>query len=198
MPESPTENCASCGVVPRPYDSIVYGSSDGPSRLLCGRCFNLEVAHRSGLIDFEHIDFEPVTMSDVSGCAHVFEMRTRLFGDGILIDAIESSDDDRSEGYSFRIIGDEKGDLFELFGKLVGKMRRALAQSHLEADAYGLQIREPGIVRGRIECDLSGGTELPMVVIDGRNVSWETFGHMITTYQGFQFKLEIRDLSDEI
>lgn len=55
-----------------------------------------------------------------------------------------------------------------------------------------------GIVRARIESDPEGETGMPVVVIDGRNISWDEFGRMVATYTGFQFKLELHDLSDEI
>lgn len=198
MPEKTPNSCESCGVAPRPFDSVLYGSSDGgPSRLLCGRCFNLEAARRGGLVDFEHIDFEPLTMSDAHGREHVFQFRTHLFAAGVTIDAIEFNED-QSEGYCFKVIGDEEGDLFELLARLVTKMRRGLANSHLEEGRHGLQIGDPGIVRARIESDPEGETEMPVVVIDGRNISWNEFGRMVATYTGFQFKLEMHDLSDEI
>ena len=57
---------------PRDVDSVIHGSCVGPSRLLCGRCSNLEAARRSGLVDFVRIEFEPLTMSDVRGHEHAF------------------------------------------------------------------------------------------------------------------------------
>jgi len=198
MPETTPNSCDSCGVAPRPFDSVFYGSSDGgPSLLLCGRCFNLEAARLGGLVDFEHVDFQPLTMSDALGRGHVFQFRTHLFATGVTIDAIEFNED-QSEGYCFKVIGDEEGDLFELLARLVTKMRRGLANSHLEEGRHGLQISDPGIVRARIESDLEGETDMPVVVIDGRNISWNEFGRMVATYTGFQFKLEMHDLSDEI
>ena len=94
MRERTSNSCESCGVEPRPFDSVRYGRSDGgPSRLLCGRCFNLEAARRGGLADFEDIDFEPLTMSDAHGREHVFQFRTHLFAAGVAIDAIEFNED---------------------------------------------------------------------------------------------------------
>ena len=197
MPEKTSNACESCGVAPRPFDSVNYGSEGTPSRLLCGRCFNLEVARLGGLVDFEHIDFEPLTMSDAHGRAHVFQFRTHLFAAGIAIDAIEFNED-QSEGYCFKVIGPEEGDLFELLARLVIKMRRGLATSHLEDGRHGLQISDPGIVRARIDSHPDGETDMPVVVIDGRNISWDEFGRMVATYMGFQFKLELHDPSDEI
>ena len=197
MPDEIPNTCESCGVVPRPVDSVLYGSYGGPSRLLCGRRFNLEAARRGGLVDFEHVDFEPLTMSDASSREHVFQLRTRLFAAGVAINAIELNED-QSEGYCFQVIGDEEDDLLELLARLVTKMRRGLAHSHLEEGAHGLQISDPGIVRARIQSDPEGETDMPVVVIDGRNISWDEFGRMVATYMGFQFKLELHDLSDEI
>ena len=197
MPEKTSNSCESCGVAPRPFDSVLYGSDSGPSRLLCGRCFNLEAARRGGLVDFEHIDFEPLTMSDTHGREHLFQFRTHLFAAGVTIDAIEFNED-QSEGYCFKVIGHEEGDLLELLARLVTKMRRGLANSHLEESTHGLQISDRGIVRARIDSDPEGETDMPVVVIDGRNISWDDFGRMVATYMGFQFKLELHDLSDEI
>jgi hypothetical protein len=39
---------------------------------------------------------------------------------------------------------------------------------------------------------------VPLLVIDGREVSWDTFGRMLMAFEGWQLKLEIRDKSDEI
>ena len=59
-------------------------------------------------------------------------------------------------------------------------------------------------VKGKIEADMSdpsdlyGATTLPMMVIDGREVSWEQFGEMLMTFEGFQFKLQIIDKSEDL
>ena len=37
-----------------------------------------------------------------------------------------------------------------------------------------------------------------MLVIDGREVSWEEFGRMLMTFEGWQFRMEIRDRSEEV
>jgi hypothetical protein len=54
------------------------------------------------------------------------------------------------------------------------------------------------LVRGRIAWDDEHDGRLPLLVIDGREVSWEAFGRMLMTFEGWQFKLEIRDRSEEI
>ena len=39
---------------------------------------------------------------------------------------------------------------------------------------------------------------MPLVVIDGQEVSWEQFGQMLMTFEGWQFRMEITDRSEEI
>jgi hypothetical protein len=39
---------------------------------------------------------------------------------------------------------------------------------------------------------------LPVVVIDGRDVPWAEFGRMVAAFEGWQFKLEFRDMSEEL
>jgi hypothetical protein len=46
--------------------------------------------------------------------------------------------------------------------------------------------------------DLYGATPLPMMVIDGREVSWEQFGEMLMSFEGFQFNLQIIDKSKDL
>ncbi len=38
----------------------------------------------------------------------------------------------------------------------------------------------------------------PLLVIDGREISWEAFGRMLMTFGGWQFQMEIGDLSEEV
>jgi hypothetical protein len=85
-----------------------------------------------------------------------------------------------------------------LLGRLIEKIRRALAVKHIADSEHGLQITEPLVVRGRIDWDAEQGGSTPLLVIDGREISWDEFGRMISGFEGFQFKLEIRDKSEEI
>jgi hypothetical protein len=93
-------------------------------------------------------------------------------------------------------------ELFELFGKLFERIRRALNRKHIywSETTKNWQITDDDLVRGKIDCDLDSPDyeRLPLIVIDGREISWSKFGQMLMTYEGFNFKLEIFDRSDEI
>jgi hypothetical protein len=53
------------------------------------------------------------------------------------------------------------------------------------------------VVRGRIEWDQDEDGRVPLLVIDGRGITWDQFGRMLMTFEGWQFKLEILDNSEE-
>ncbi|NRF72243.1 hypothetical protein HLB44_35190 [Aquincola sp. S2] len=189
--------CDACGQPTQAYDVVNYGSIETGYRKLCGGCFNADVAERAGLDDFKHVRFEPIEMSDASGRAHEFHFRARLFGSGVALDAFELRDG-HPAGYQFQGIGEPEGDLLVLLGRLIEKMRRSLAVQHLEDSDLGLQVSDRQVVRGKIECDLDDEDRMPLVVIDGREVSWAELGRMVMTFEGSQFKLEFRDMSDEL
>lgn len=188
--------CSECGQSTPGYDIVNCGSVEKGYRRLCNRCSNSEIAKSDGLDKFEHLNFEPVRLGDCSGQPHDFHFRTRLFGPGVALDAFELHGGFPA-GYQFQIIGDPEDDLLALLGRLIDRMRRALSIKHLKDGELGLQIADR-VVRGKIEWDDSEDGQVPLVVIDGREITWEQFGHMLMTFEGFQFKLEIRDQSEEL
>ena len=170
----------------------------GPYRQLCNRCHNRVVAEATGLVGFEDARFDPMSLPDSSGKAHEFHFRTNLFLPGVAIDAFELRDGNRA-GYSFQIIGNPKEDLLVLFGRLIEKMRRALAIKHLVNGEDGqLRIADNSVVRARIEWNEEDEGRTPMLVIDGEEIDWDEFGRMLMGFEGWQFKLRIADQSEEL
>jgi hypothetical protein len=188
--------CATCGQVTPDHDIVNYGSIEDGYRELCNQCLNAEVAKSDGLDKFEHVRFEPVELADCTGEAHVFHFRTRLFGPGVALDAFELRDG-HPGGYQFQIIGDPQEDLLVLLGRLIEKIRRALAVKHVKDGELGLQIADHLVVQGRIGWDAAQDGRIPLLVVDGREITWEEFGRMMLTCEGWQFRLEIRDKSEE-
>ncbi len=156
-----------------------------------------EVAQLGDLAGFEHIQFEPIVMTDISGDTHEFHFRTLLRGTHVALDAFELLDEHPS-GYRFQMIGGPEDDLMGLFGKLIEKMRHALSIKHLEDGELGLQITDHQIVRGLVEWDDASDGRMPLLLIDGRQITWEEFGLMLMSFEGWQFKLEMRDISEEL
>lgn len=191
-----TDLCDTCGAPILGYNSVHYGSIEGGYRDLCSRCFNAEVA-ASGDIDFQHVEFQPLEMVDATGEAHRFHFRLHLLGDRVSLEAFELKDD-APVGYQFQILDEPEVDLFALLARLVARMHRTLAQQHLEHQrGFGLCVKD-FLVRGRIDCDLESDERVPLLVIDGKEISWERFGRMLMPFEGWQFKLELLDRSDEL
>jgi hypothetical protein len=187
--------CESCGGFVKDFDTIQL-SSEGKTTLLCSKCYNEFVAKDMGL-DFQHVDFDPITLQDIDGVSHKFEFRTHIFGKNVSIEAFEVQNS-KLKGYQFSISGDAEDDILHVFGKLFEKMRRALGKKHIEKSNFTrFQITNDGVVRGQIIWDDNEDGRVPCLVIDGKELSWEEFGRMLTTYEGFNFKLEIFERFDE-
>ena len=188
--------CHACHARVASNDVIHAGSMETGYRDLCSRCFN-EKMTRIGQFESEQVNFQPIDIPDAAGVKRRFHFRLLHLGDRVTLDALEVQDGERA-GYEFQILGYAEADLVELMARLVERMRRALALRHLvDDDLVGCSIADK-IVRARISCDLGSDDRIPLLVIDGREVSWEQFGQMLMTFEGWQFKLEIKDPSEEV
>lgn len=184
--------CEECGLLVPNYDRAILVSDERQGQDLCSACFNLEMARNLGIENFTNVCFDPVEMVDAAGVRHLFHFRSRIFGDMLTIEALELQEGEVS-GYQFQVDGQPDDDQFVLLGRLIEKMRRALAVRYLVEDKqYGLQIANYR-VGGRFDWDEETEGELPLLVIDGREVSWQELGFMLASYEGWQFKLEILD-----
>jgi hypothetical protein len=85
-----------------------------------------------------------------------------------------------------------------LLGQLIQKIRRALSTKHLVDGQFGLQIADDRVVRGKIEWDVDQDGRVPLLVIDGREITWDEMGRMLMSFEGWQFKLTVADKSDEL
>lgn len=189
--------CECCSQITPSYDIVNFGSMESGYRQLCSECFNMEVAKLDGLEGFEHTKFEPVGLPDCTGEVHEFQFRIKLFGTGVALDAFELRDG-QPAGYEFQIIGNPKDDLLVLLGRLIEKIRRALSIRHLIDSKHGLQIADNRVVRGMIECDNAHNGRIPLLIVDGREITWDEFGRMLMSFEGWQFKLNIGDKSEEL
>lgn len=113
--------CEGCGKPIAPFGSVQLGSIEKGYRHLCLACYNTHMAQRCG-VNFQHTEFQPVTLTDVDGVAHRFEFTLRLLGDGVELRAHEIQDAPIA-GYEFSVIGlDPEGEPLELFRQLFEKM----------------------------------------------------------------------------
>jgi hypothetical protein len=189
-------SCDACGTAVPAYDVVNYGSIEQGYRELCSRCFNIEVAGALGLERFEHVRLHPVVMTDCAGERHEFHFRMRLLGTMVTLDAFELRAGEPG-GYQFQILGKPNDEPLFLLSRLIERMRRSLSIKHLVRSEYGMQIADQTVC-GRIEWDESADGRVPLLVIDGQEVSWEELGRMLMSFEGWQLRLAIRERSEEV
>ena len=113
------------------------------------------------------------------------------------IDAFELHDGSPA-GYGFRVIGDPDDDPLELLATLLAKLCRALAHSDLKDTHHGPQANDRLILHGTAHSKPDEDHRTPMLVIDGREISWDELGRRVAAFEGWQFKLQFRDRSEEV
>ena len=194
--QSNTTVCEACGTAVPSYDVVSYGSIERGYRELCNRCFNAEVARVLGLERFEHVRLQPIVITDCAGEKHEFHFGIRLLGHLMALDAFELKAGVPG-GYQFEILGEPDGEPWPLLGSLVERMRRSLSVRYLESSEDGVRIADQTVC-GRIEWDASGDGRVPLLVIDGQDVSWDEFGRMLMSFEGWQFRVALCDRSEEV
>ena len=188
--------CEGCGARVPSYDIVNVGSGDRTYRQLCSQCFNAQIAHTHGVESFENFRLDQIVLTDFKGKAHEFHFRTHLLGAMVSLEAFELKRGVPS-GYQFQILGDPDEEILSLLARLIERMRRSLAVKHLKKTKYGVQIADQ-TVRGRIGWDERSAGRTPMLIIDGQEVPWEAFGRMLMTFEGWQFRMELADRSEEV
>jgi hypothetical protein len=191
---SNTTRCESCGKPAASHDIVHFGAQ-GKYEILCGGCFNRKAAAMMG-VDYKHADFRPVTVTDCLGKPHEFHFRSHLVATGLVIDAFELEEGVPS-GYEFSVLGEPDQQPLDLFRRLYERIRHALSVKHLERTAEGWSIGETDSVAGHITWDDETDGRLPGLVIDGESIRWEELGRMLTSYEGFHFRLDIHERTEE-
>jgi hypothetical protein len=184
--------CSACGAKVSSYDGVSVGYKEG-TKFLCSRCYNESIVEYMGL-DYEHVSFDPLTIQDIDGVSHTFQFRTHIFGDQLSLNALEVGPE---QGYEFSVIADAEQDLFVTFQTLFERIRRELGRRHIEPDGDGYRITQDDVVRGQITDDPDTFEQTPLLIIDGKSITWEALGRMVAPNVGFRFKLEIFDRSEE-
>jgi hypothetical protein len=90
-------------------------------------------------------------------------------------------------GYEFAAFSETTP--YGALGRVREKMQRGLATRHLSSASGGWQIRHRKL-RGRVACDGNGDVFL---VVDGILLDLHELAAMLSTFQGWDFKLEIED-----
>jgi len=186
------QTCSACGASVSYYNGVSVGYEEA-GRFLCSGCYNESMAQQLGL-KYEHVEFDPLTIRDFDGKPHTFQFRSHIFGDQLSLEVLEVGPE---EGYEFSVIANAEQDLFNTFQTLFERIRGELDRRHIEPDGAGFRITQDDVVRGQITEDPDSFEQMPLLIIDGKPVTWEALGRMVAPNVGFRFKLEIFDRSEE-
>jgi hypothetical protein len=134
--------------------------------------------------------------TDAGGEKHQFEIRKRIYPMGMCWEANEIRDGEIS-GYQFAVHAELDADQDEALQKLHKKIRIGLSKKHIKKEiVYGHELYSinDNEVIGRIESN--NGTAV--FIIDGKEYSLKELGKILSSCEGFNFKLKIYDPTDEI
>ena len=162
---------------------------------LCMDCYNQLMA------DELEVDPEPLiesfSLKDYQGTTRTFYVERRLDPIGIFLEAVENIE----YGYKFAVHGDLNCNQQDLLNKLMDKTRKGIRIQYVEKGVFPNGQTYNSIIKnqiiGLIEYDeTSEGA--PLVIIDGKPFTWEKFGKMIMSYEGFQIKVKMYDNTDDV
>ena len=160
---------------------------------LCANCFNALMAEELD-IDVEQL-IESFSLKDYQGISRIFYVERLIHATGIYLEAREN----KELGYKFAVHGELNCNQQLLLNKLIEKTQKGIGKQQVETKVFpNGQIYNSIIndqIIGLIECDeISDDT--PLVMIDGKPFTWEEVGRMLMTYEGFQVKIVMFDITD--
>lgn len=179
--------CNDCRQEVLDYDCVSLITEVG-SVSLCSNCFNKRF-ERDYDIDTTKVGKTSLLLKDKEGHEHFFRIKKILVPTGYLLKAQEFIDNE-PKGYLFDVHGEIDCDQNKLEEELLRKVKEGLAYQSIEiSEMFGESLKEK--VFGRIDCDLEWDSDGPIMIIDGKEYTWEAFGRMLKTYEGWKFKLEL-------
>jgi len=130
---------------------------------------------------------------------YLFKIVSFMVPSGLLSEAREVTKDN-SCGYTLQVLADF--DIEPVFAEniLKAKIKKGINQRHITRHRGIWEIREGEVLRGRIDwAEDKSDTEFNRCfVIDGKRITIEDFVRMLEPFEGFNFKFEIKDPSEDI
>lgn len=179
----------------RSADAKIVFSMEPISMHLCTNCYN-ELMAKDLDVKLEQLP-DTFSLKDYQRITRTFHVERRINPLGIYLEASETIE----FGYKFAVHGELRCDQQELLNKLMDKTRKGIAKQQVETSVFPNGQTYNSIIHdqitGMIEYDeTSEGT--PLVIIDGKPFTWEEVGIMLMTYEGFQIKFKMYDMTDDI
>lgn len=162
----------------------------------CMDCFSDINARELGIA--QEVIPEEIIVQDFQGVRRHFNVVKRILPNDFFLEAEEGI----QYGYHFAVHGAVDVDQQLLFQQLHMKVKQGVSKQYLTEETFPmsatkyLQMSSEEMV-GRISSSEDYDPE-PLLIIDGKPISWEELGKVVLGHEGFQFKLTIKDITDEI
>lgn len=181
--------CYDCGNKYPPFYNMSLSIKGSKHTInICHDCNNKRMAKKYGveLMELQKMVF---VMKDDKGQDHILRVRKKIKPRYIIIEAQEFIDGE-IKGYNFEVTDDLHCDQINLEKELYKKVQDGLANKSIEKD-IDLGDLANNKVTGMISCDENSLEDVPVVIINGKEYSWQKFGEMMKSYEGWHFKLEL-------
>jgi hypothetical protein len=136
-------------------------------------------------------------LRDVQGIHRTFYVERRIDPMGIFLEAVENIE----FGYKFAVHGELNTNQVELVNRLIEKTRKGQGKQHVTRNVFPNGQAYNSIMNGQLSglIDYDENSDgSPLILIDGRPFTWEEVGKMLMTYEGFQIKIQMYDVTDDI
>ena len=186
--------CDRCGITCRVGKTVEFNAGNYQStETLCINCCSVAIDDLyDSLVEKNALPY--ITLYDYEEVAHRFEIKIIRYGLKTVLQANEVSKCNNA-GYSFKVKqGSENSDktgVYKLLEEAINGLKKIKKQDVKEQEKIE-GIAE--VIEGKIEwADSSGDLEIPKFKIDNREYTLEEFGNMLMTYEGYNFRLEIKE-----
>ena len=180
--------CADCGG-PDARTSI-----GGVSR--CDGCCNSHISAQTG---WPSLPAPPGVETLRAGDGREVRIRYRLTWtpSGLLCAEAEEADLPPGDGFRFVVYGERDADPQEVLDRLHRIVQREVARAYLEPSGVGEETWAiaGSEVAGRVDWSGDGAVRAPSVVVDGRRLTWEAFGRLVASFEGWGFWMRFDDSS---
>lgn len=188
--------CNICGEKNKQLNFINLTHANLEYETICIKCYNSQIAE---IIDIEldHIEETTFDIIDAYGNLRKFDIRQLIVPTGISLAACETKDDAENYFYSINVLGDIECNQKELYEKLITKVKKEMSRKQLDPKSgYKDLISDSAI--GEFLWDEDSEDNVTKVRIDGKELSWIEFGRIFNKYEGFRFKIEVFDKTEDI
>jgi hypothetical protein len=162
---------------------------------LCENCYNKLMSEELEVeLDALRDSF---SLKDYQGVSPTFLVERRVLPMGIFLEATENVE----FGYKFAVHGELNSNQPELLNKLIEKARKGIGKQLVDSKVLPNGIAYNSIISdqitGLITYDESyDGT--PIIIIDGKPFTWNEVGKMLMSFEGFQMKIMMFDVTDDV